>query len=215
MKIDQREYAKERKLPHEQIEDILLDVAKAYNVNLNGTIVDWCWYIKQAPIINVHAEMIGQSLSLPMQIANVDVRAEFYPLRDYLIQEIYRIKSDRLNTETPAERAQREEAEQKKRAEAIANGKPYKPKKRKQHPVILFETIYERLYDSPDLRTKKTIQKETLKMLEHWKKQGWIKDYKPQVEGVNRKSNTKSRANKSYTLLDAVKIDVTASELLE
>jgi len=215
IRIDQREYAKERGLPHEQFEDILLDVAKVYNVNINGTVVEWCWYIKQAPIINVHAELIGQSLSLPMQLANVDVRAEFYPLRDYLIQEIYRIKSDKLNTETPAEKALREEAEAKKKAEAVANGKTYKPKRRIQHPVILFSTIYSRLYDNPDLRTKKTIQKETLKMLEHWKKYGFIKDYKPQVEGVNRKSTSKSRANKSYTLLDAVEIDVTKSELLE
>ena len=80
---------------------------------------------------------------------------------------------------------------------------------------MLFKTIYEKLYDNPDLRTKKTIQREVLKMLEHWKKHGFIKDYKPQIEGLNKKSSAKGRSNKSYTLLDSVKIDVTASELLE
>ena len=213
--IDQRQYAKERGLPQTALEDSLLSVSKAYNVNINGTVVPWCWYIKQAPIINEHAEIIGRQLSLPIDVVSADIPAEHYPLRDYLVKEIHRIKGDPLNTETASEKEVRLKAEELKRAEVMAEGKTYKPRKKRQHPVILFSSIYETVYGSQNLRTdkKKNIQKYTQIILGGWKATGQIKNYKLQYNGLNRKS---SGASKSKSLLaDAIEIDVTKSEVIQ
>lgn len=213
--IDQRAYAEAKGLPQKGFDGELLDLNKAYDVNINGTIVKWCWHINKAPIINVHADIIGQQLSLPVEVVSVDIPAEHLPLRDYLIKEVYRISGDPLNTETETEKEERLKAEEKKRAKALSEGKTYRGRKRKQHPVILFSTIYETVYGSQNLRKdkKQNIEKYAKIILEGWKRLGRIKNYELQYEGLNRPS--KKREKNTSLLADAIKIDVTKTELLE
>lgn len=208
IKIDQREYRERKGLNEDFIERHILDLAKAYNVTINGATFDWCWKILDFPPVIQHAINLGQITTTPAYLMDTGVNAKYLPLRDYLWNEVHRIKSDTLNTETAEARATREAKEKKKAAE---QGQPYKKKKPKQTPIILFGTIYEKLYPTADTRAKREIQKNAQKILQFWAKHGVIKSFCLQYDGINRKQNNKKQ---NSLLADAVKIDVTATEIL-
>ena len=209
VKIDQREYRERKGLKEDAIERHILDLAKAYNVTINGVTVDWCWKILDIPPVIQHAINLGQITTTPAYLMDTGVNSKYLPLRDYLWNEIHRIKSDALNTETADEKSEREARERKKAEE---QGLPYKKRKPKQRPTILFSTIYEKLYPTADLRAKREIQKNTQKILQFWAKHGVIKSYSLQYEGVNKRKTSKKAP--TSLLADAINIDVTATEAL-
>lgn len=209
IKIDQREYKERKGLKENFIEDRILDIAIAEGVTINGQYQEKCWKILSMPAVIRHAINLGQITTTPAYLMDTGVNAKYLPLRDYLWNEIHRIKRDPLNTETADERKEREARE---RIRAEENGKPYKKREPKQKPVIRFSTLYEKLYPTADQRAKKRIQTEAQKILSFWAKHGAIKSYKLLYEGINKKKTSK-KAQDSL-LADAIKIDVTASETL-
>lgn len=213
-RIDQREYKKQKHLKEDFITDRILDVAIAEGVTINGQYQEKCWKIKGVSPFIQHAINLGQVTTIPTSHLNIGLPMTYYPLRDYLYDEIHRIKGDIFNTETEAERAERLKTEARLKAQAEAEGKKYKPRQQRQKPTILFDTIYEKVYNgTKDKRTHRGIQKASQQILTYWKKVGIIKDYKLLYNGVNGSAPKKHR--KTEKIADdayGIEIDVRKAE---
>lgn len=214
LRIDQREYKKDKHLKEDFITDRILDFAIAEGVTINGQFQEKCWKIKSMPVIMQHAFNMGQITTKPTAYFQIGLNMTYYPLRDYLYDEIHRIASDPLNTETASEKAVREKTEEKKKVEAEAEGKSYKPKRKHQRPVILFDTIYDKVYEGTrDKRTHRNIQDAAQTILTYWKKIGEITDYELLYDGVNGRAPKKKRSTgKIKDLAYGIEVSVRKNE---
>lgn len=215
--IDQREYMGRKGKDGTVIDSPyrtgkLLSFDIKHDAPLSGQNVKTVYEVLRYSPVLQHMLFTGQYTRLPIGSYFVKgLQAKDYWIKDYIIIEIHRIKGDILNTETAKERADRVAREKKK---AEADGKPYKPKEIKQHPIMLFESIYKKAPRGypKRARDKADIQKSVQLILQDFKAKGLIKGYKLQYEGINRSRTKKVDKREKSTLATAVKLDVRNSE---
>lgn len=152
----------------------------------------------------------GQYSQLPAEAMRIEgLRIDEAWIRDFWLNEIHRIKSDSLNTETDTEKEERIKREKKR---ALEEDKEYKERKPKQQPVVTFEALYNKAKKYPErTRDKEKIQRVSQLCLNKWKSMGIINNYKCLKDGMNRKTTKKEDKRKKPTLLDAIEIDVKKS----